>query len=189
MEQEKKKNNGLIIVLFLVILGLIGFINYDKVLKTENVDNDKITNDEIIENSGTNTDSNLVNLFVGTFSYKGELYDKEKDASGTDNVGDDAWTSGKMAYEKLVLNTDGLAEAEAGNVRAGGYSAKGKWYISNNELIIVNEKCTATVIDGKVEYPNCHSTWTYTYKIDNNKVIITSSNNTMATVDLSKEEN
>ena len=44
-------------------------------------------------------------------------------------------------------------------------------------LIIVNEKCTATVKDGKVEYPNCHPTWNYTYKIDNNNVIITSSNN------------
>ena len=129
----------------------------------------------------------LINKFIDTFSYRREYVDKEENADGSSSLEDDAWTSGKMTTEKLVLNSSGIVEASAGNVRAGGYSTKGKWYISNNELIINNENCTATVIDGKVEYPNCHPVWTYTYRIENNKLITTSNNNSMATVTLVNE--
>ena len=78
------------------------------------------------------------------------------------------------------------AEASAGNVRAGGYSAKGKWYISNNELIIVNEQCKAVAMNDEVVYPNCHEMWTYKLKEENGTVVLTSNNNSMTTVTLSK---
>ena len=93
-----------------------------------------------------------------------------------------------MAIEELVLNKDGTATANASNVRASGYNTKGKWYISNNEIIILNDLCESTIIDGKVEYPNCQPIWTYEYKLDNNNIVITSKNNTLATVDLIKNK-
>lgn len=182
MEQEKNKNGvNLLLIFIIVILAVLcvlfatGTIN----LKSETAEHN-FQQTEILT-------KNLIDKFIGSYSYKGEYVDKEGNADGSSTVADDALTSGKMATEKLVLNSSGLAEASAGNVRAGGYSAKGKWYISNNELIINNENCTATVIDGKVEYPNCHPVWTYTYKIEDNKVVIISNNNSVATVTLEKE--
>lgn len=91
-----------------------------------------------------------------------------------------------MASEKLVLNEDGSASASAGNVRAGSYSAEGKWYISNNELIIINNKCEATIIGDEVEYPNCQPIWSYPYEITNDNIIISSGNNSMVKVILNK---
>ena len=92
----------------------------------------------------------------------------------------------ELIYEEVKLNSSGYAEARGGNVCAGGYSAKGKWYISNNELIIINEECQPVIIDGKIEYPNCTPIWTYTYEIDNEKVILKSGNNSMEAVILNK---
>lgn len=85
------------------------------------------------------------------------------------------------------MNSSGVAEAKAGNVRGSGSTAKGKWYISNDKIIILNEKCTPSILNGEVEYVNCQPTWTYTYKIENNKVIISASNNITTDETLVKE--
>ena len=134
----------------------------------------------------TNFDYSLINNLIGTYTYEGEYVEKEKNACGETKYEEDPWASGKMASEKLVLNEDGTASASAGNVRAGGYSAEGKWYISNNELIIINNKCEATIIGDKVEYPNCQPIWSYPYEITDNNIVITSGNNTMDKVILNK---
>ena len=187
-------NKGLkivLIVLIIMVLALGGFIVYEKVLNKNNnvIDNNNKVNDNIKPDDNKTDcklDTSLVSKFIGTYTYEGEYVEKEKNASGETKYEEDPWASGKMTSEKLVLNEDGSASASAGNVRAGSYSAKGKWYISNNELIIINSKCEATIIGDKVEYPNCNPIWLYSFEITDNNIVITSGNNTMDKVILNK---
>lgn len=187
-------NKGLkivLVVLIIMVLALGGFIVYEKVLNKNNnvIDNNNKVNDNIKPDDNKTDcklDISLVSKFIGTYTYEGEYVEKEKNASGETKYEEDPWASGKMTSEKLVLNEDGSASASAGNVRAGGYSAEGKWYISNNELIIINSKCEATIIGDKVEYPNCQPIWSYPYEITDDNIVITSGNNTMDKVILNK---
>ena len=167
-----------LVVLIIMVLALSGFIIYEKALKKDNNVDDNKTDCKL--------DTSLVSKFIGTYTYEGEYVEKEKNASGETKYEEDPWASGKMTSEKLVLNEDGSASASAGNVRAGSYSAKGKWYISNNELIIINSKCEATIIGDKVEYPNCQPIWSYSFEITDNNIVISSRNNSMVKVILNK---
>ena len=167
-----------LVVLIIMVLALSGFIIYEKALKKDNNVDDNKTDCKL--------DTSLVSKFIGTYTYEGEYVEKEKNASGETKYEEDPWASGKMTSEKLVLNEDGSASASAGNVRAGSYSAKGKWYISNNELIIINSKCEATIIGDKVEYPNCQPIWSYPFEITDDNIVISSGNNTMDKVILNK---
>lgn len=175
-------NKGLkigLVILIVITLILGSYIVYDKLMKEDT---------KVCDKDNFKCDNDLINTLVGTYTYEGEYVEKEKNASGENKLEDDAYTSGKMAIEELVLNKDGTATASASNVRASGYNTKGKWYISNNEIIILNDSCNATVSDGKVTYPNCQPIWTYEYKLDNNNIVVTSKNNTLATVDLIKNK-
>lgn len=142
------------------------------------------------ESNCTETE-NLVDRLVGTYSYKGEYVETIKASGGSKAINNDkdAWTSGKMAYENLTLKASGLAEAGAGNMNAGGYEAKGKWYISNNEIIVTNDDCKPIVMGKEADYPNCSPIWIYRYSIENNNIVITSDNNTATTVTLIKGSN
>lgn len=180
-----------LIVLIIMVLALSGFIVCEKFLNKNNnvIDNNNKVNDNIKPDDNKTDcklDASLVSKFIGTYIYEGEYVEKEKNASGETKYEEDPWASGKMTSEKLVLNEDGSASASAGNLRAGGYSAEGKWYISNNELIIINNKCEATIIGDKVEYPNCQPIWSYPYEITDDNIVITSGNNTMDKVILNK---
>lgn len=174
-------NKGLkivLVVLIIMVLALSGFIIYEKALKKDNNVDDNKTDCKL--------DTSLVSKFIGTYTYEGEYVEKYKNASGEELSKYENLPSNATAYEKLVLNEDGSASASAGNVRAGGYSAEGKWYISNNELIIINNKCEATIIGDEVEYPNCQPIWSYPYEITNDNIIISSGNNSMVKVILNK---
>ena len=176
-------NKGLkiaLVVLIIMVLALGGFIVYEKVLNKNNnvIDNNNKVNDNIKPDDNKTEcklDTSLVSKFIGTYTYEGEYVEKYKNLPSNATV-----------YEKLVLNEDGSASASAGNVRAGGYEAEGKWYISNNELIIINNKCEATIIGDEVEYPNCQPIWSYPYEITNDTIIISSGNNSMVKVILNK---
>lgn len=176
-------NKGLkivLVVLIIIVFALSGFVFYEKTLKKDNNVDDNKTECKL--------DTSLVSKFIGTYTYEGEYVEKEKNASGETKYEEDPWASGKMASEKLVLNEDGSASASAGNVRAGGYSAEGKWYISDNELIIINDKCKAYEIsnDGEIVYGNCNPIWSYPFEITDNKIVISSGNNSMVKVILNK---
>lgn len=189
-------NKGLkivLVVLIIIVLALGGFIVYEKVLNKNNnvIDNNNKANDNIKPDDNKTDcklDTSLVSKFIGTYTYEGEYVEKEKNASGETKYEEDPWASGKMASEKLVLNEDGSASASAGNVRAGGYSAEGKWYISDNELIIINDKCKAYEIsnDGEIVYGNCNPIWSYPFEITDNNIVITSGNNSMVKIILNK---
>ena len=187
----EKNNKSLIIVLIIIIvllLGIMGFMyvkfNNDSNNK-ENVvtDNNKKDSYENYNNEKDNClDTKLVEKFVGKYSYKGEYVDKDINSS------DDNSSAEKTSYESLSLFSDGTANASAGNVRAGGYSASGKWYISNNELIILNDTCKAYEIsnDGEIVYGNCQPIWSYSFEITDNNIVISSGNNSMVKVILNK---
>ena len=189
-------NKGLkivLVVLIIMVLALGGFIVYEKVLNKNNnvIDNNNKVNDNIksVDNkTDCKLDTSLVSKFIGTYTYEGEYVEKEKNASGETKYEEDPWVSGKMASEKLVLNKDGSASASAGNVRAGSYSAEGKWYISDNELIIINDKCKAYEIsnDGEIVYGNCNPIWSYPFEITDNNIVISSGNNSMVKIILNK---
>lgn len=187
-------NKGLkiaLVVLIIMVLALGGFIVYEKVLNKNNnvIDNNNKVNDNIKPDDNKTDcklDTSLVSKFIGTYTYEGEYVEKYKNASGEELSKYENLPSNATVYEKLILNEDGSAMANAGNVRAGGYSAEGKWYISNNELIIINNKCEATIIGDEIEYPNCQPIWSYPFEITDNNIVISSGNNSMVKVILNK---
>ena len=167
-----------LVLLIIIVFALSGFAFYEKTLKKDNNVDDNKTECKLA--------TSLVSKFIGTYTYEGEYVEKYKNASGEELSKYENLPSNATVYEKLILNEDGSASASAGNVRAGGYSAEGKWYISNNELIIINNKCEATIIGDKVEYPNCQPIWSYPYEITNDNIVISSRNNSMVKVILNK---
>ena len=180
-----------LVVLIIIVFALSGFIVYEKDLNKNNnvIDNNNKVNYNIKPDDNKTEcklATSLVSKFIGTYTYEGEYVEKYKNASGEELSKYENLPSNATVYEKLILNEDGSASASAGNVRAGGYSAEGKWYISNNELIIINNKCEATIIGDKVEYPNCQPIWSYPYEITNDNIIISSRNNSMVKVILNK---
>lgn len=123
-------------------------------------------------------DSKMEEKLVGTYTYKGEYYDRERNASGEGFEEYDAYPLGKMAYEVLTLNADGSATMGAANARGSGSNGSGKWSVSGNKISINNEECT----DGG----NCQKVWEYSYFETNEGIQIKSSNNGVSTIQLKK---
>ena len=193
-------NKGLkivLVVLIIMVLALCGFIVYEKTLKEDNnvIDNNNKVNDNIKPDDNKTDcklDTSLVSKFIGTYTYEGEYVEEYskiyKNAGGEELSKYENLPTEATAYEKLTLKEDGTASASAGNLRAGGYEAEGKWYISNNKLIIINDKCKAYEIsnDGEIVYGNCQPIWSYSYEIKNNDIVISSGNNSMDMFNLNK---
>lgn len=124
------------------------------------------------------TDSKMEEKLVGTYTYKGEYYDRERNASGEGFTETDAYALGKMTYEVLTLNADGSATMSFANARGSGSSGSGKWSVSGDKISINNEECT----DGG----NCQKVWEYSYFETNEGIEIKSSNNGVSTIQLKK---
>ena len=184
MNQEKNKNAG-ITLLIIIIIALLVLI---ALLMTGTIDL-KLTKQEPNCPETATKAENLIDKLIGTYSYKGEYVETAKTSGGSKTINEDkdAWAKGKLAYESLTLKASGLAEVGAGNMNASGYEANGKWYISNNEIIVINDECKPIVVGKEADYPNCSPVWIYKYSIDNNSISITSDNNTVTTVTLTKE--
>lgn len=162
--------NIVITILSMLLIGLGSFLVYDKFIKEETIVN--CDNKDAIENNATSEqiDTNIMDKFIGIYKHEGEYINKKEEEIEKMPVDEviEADQQYKFTYEILKLNSSGYAEAYGYNVNGGGSDAKGKWYISENKLIIVNELCEEYV------YSNCDHIWTYTYKIENNKVVLTS---------------
>lgn len=124
------------------------------------------------------TDSKIKEKLVGTYTYKGEYYDRERNASGEGFNETDAYALGKMTYEVLTLKADGSAIMSYSNARGSGSNGSGKWSVSGNKISINNEECT----DGG----NCQKVWEYSYFETNEGIQIKSSNNGVSTIQLKK---
>lgn len=124
------------------------------------------------------TDSKMEEKLVGTYTYKGEYYDRERNASGEGFNETDAYALGKMTYEVLTLKADGSAIMSYSNARGSGSNGSGKWSVSGNKISINNEECT----DGG----NCQKVWEYSYFETNEGIQIKSSNNGVSTIQLKK---
>ena len=124
------------------------------------------------------TDSKIKEKLVGTYTYKGEYYDRERNASGEGFNETEAYALGKMTYEVLTLNADGSAIMGYSNARGSGSNGSGKWSVSGNKISINNEECT----DGG----NCQKVWEYSYFETNEGIQIKSSNNGVSTIQLKK---
>ncbi len=133
--ENQKNNSGLIalvIVLFLLVLGLGGYIIYDKVLSTkethieDNSTNDDKSNQEINQKNIT-----LANLY-GTYKYDYEY---------TNDYGN------KVHLElELSLNSDGTATY----LESDGYVAdktRGTYTYENNKIIYTRQYHVASNID------------------------------------------
>ena len=162
----EKNNKGLIaflvgVIIVLVVLCILFAMN-------------------IISFNKKDTDSKIEEKLVGTYTYKGEYYDRERNASGEGFTETDAYALGKMTYEVLTLNADGSATMSFANARGSGSSGSGKWSVSGDKISINNEKCT----DGG----NCQKVWEYSYFESNKGIEIKSSNNNVAIVYLKKSD-
>lgn len=132
----------------------------------------------VISFNKKDTDSKMEEKLVGTYTYKGEYYDRERNASGEGFNETDAYALGKMTYEVLTLKADGSAIMSYSNARGSGSNGSGKWSVSGNKISINNEECT----DGG----NCQKVWEYSYFETNEGIQIKSSNNGVSTIQLKK---
>lgn len=124
------------------------------------------------------TDSKIEEKLVGTYTYKGEYYDRERNASGEGFNETDAYALGKMTYEVLTLKADGSAIMSYSNARGSGSNGSGKWSVSGDKISINNEECT--------NGGNCQKVWEYSYFETNEGIQIKSSNNGVSTIQLKK---
>lgn len=165
----EKNNKGVIVFLIGVIILLIvlcilqarGIVDFDK--------------------KDSNNDEDNYNKLVGTYTYKGEYYDKESVASGEGFNDENAYVLGKMTYEVLTLNSDGSAIMSVSNARGSGSSGKGKWTVVGDKILVDNDEC--------VEDGNCQAVWVYSYVETNEEITIKSSNSNVAIVYLIKDKN
>lgn len=126
------------------------------------------------------TDSKMEEKLVGTYTYKGEYYDRERNASGEGFNETEAYALGKMTYEVLTLNADGSAIMGYSNARGSGSKGAGKWSVSGDKILINNDECTNN--------GNCQKVFVYSYHEFNDGIQIKSSNNNVAIVYLKKSD-
>ena len=108
MENKNKKYIVLVTILMILVLGLGGFIVYDKVLKEDKTTNNENSNSENSNNENTNVSetSNPFELFRNNLiQERNEKFDESKDRSLSYSLNEKT-AMGNYFYE-LSLNKDG----------------------------------------------------------------------------------
>ena len=108
MENKHKKYIVLVAILMILVLGLGGFIVYDKVLKEDKTTNNENSNSENSNNENTNVSeiSNSFELFRNNLiQERNEKFDESKDRSLSYSLNEKT-AMGNYFYE-LSLNKDG----------------------------------------------------------------------------------
>ena len=108
MENKRKSYSILVIILMILVLGLGGFIVYDKVLKEDKTTNNENSNSENSNNENTNVSetSNPFELFRNNLiQERNEKFDESKDRSLSYSLNEKT-AMGNYFYE-LSLNKDG----------------------------------------------------------------------------------
>ena len=150
MEQENTKNNTwLIIILILLVLGLTGYIVYDKVLSKEEVPTEEI-NVEVTE-KGENK-KNIFKDIIGKYYYSDGIY-----------------PCGAEEYTELVLNQDGTFKYNRSGACAEGERMEGTYALTENKIKLYNNLCTQTLYEGKCQTINCSQTLEIEYNYNSTK--------------------
>ena len=168
----EKNNKGLIVlvaILSVIILGLVGYIAYDKIsVNDENeniVDNNKEEDNSQIEANDDEITADL-QAYYSKFSGKYGFGVKTTQCNGTDEFAG-------MGFGDLEIRTDGTATYFSGMNCGGGYLNEGKYYIAgDNKIYLINDKCGFSCIDGDCFYPNCSKIEIFHYKEENGKISI-----------------
>ena len=176
--QNKKSGKGLIpvvVVLVLLVLGLGGYIAYDKFSVTENGKTEKPTQTETqvedntieessistVNNNSTTTIKTIFNNLVGNYSQQKTTTDKDLSCT---------------YYAELNLKEDGTYTYQAGCDCGGGIDASGNYALGVDKIYLYNDKCQPVTIpkdncEYECLYPNCRTLLDIEYK---NGILITS---------------
>lgn len=152
MEKKGKGKTIIIVILVFAVLGLGGYIAYDKVNEsntTNSLEKEvKQLNNEIAtlktEKQENNEVINPIDKLIGNWSYEETI--KSDNAECTATI-------------KLELKKDGTYTYESGHTCAGGIEASGRWSISADKIYLQNEKCLPVPDGGSNNciYPNCQT--------------------------------
>ena len=173
--KNQKSGKGLIpvvVILVLIVLGLGGYIVYDKVVTKETKEPEKTetqVEDNTLEessistvnNNSTTTIKTIFNNLVGNYSQQKTITDKYLSCT---------------YYAKLNLKEDGTYTYQAGCDCGGGIDASGNYALGVDKIYLDNDKCqpvTSPKDNGEYEclYPNCRTLLDIEYK---NGILITS---------------
>ena len=164
MENEKTKNNsGLIILLVLIILGLAGYIVYDKELSNKTLENQEQEIKGEVKEETTNNEQNAI-------TNPGSNKNIFKDIVGKYYYSDRTYPCGEEEYTELVLKEDGTYTYNRSGACASGARMQGTYSLTENKIRLYNELCTSTLLDGKCEHINCTPTSEIEYSYSNGAV-------------------
>ena len=79
-------------------------------------------------------------------------------------------------FLNLELKSDGTYTYTAGMNCGGGWNAYGKYAISEDKIYLFNDNCKINLVDGECGYINCENIIELNYSIENNEIIIKSTN-------------
>ena len=171
---EKNNSQGIIlIILVLALLGLGGYIIYDKTTSQSTTQanyetkikeleqeievykkEEQTTNNSVSGNSSQSSTSELDQLnsmLTGTYSYG-------KVISGDDCTG---LPEDEVDFVTITFNTDGTSDFNVGVNCGSAGSGSGKYYFNKNEVVVVDEECI------REQPANCRTTYVLKYKNGN----------------------
>jgi len=168
----EKNNKGLMIliaILSVIILGLVGYITYDKISENDEkeniVDNNKEENNEVDNNEISSDLQAYYSKFSGKYGIgKTEV---DEDFCNSDRVG-----KTETGYIFFEIKNDGTAIYRTGDYCAGGMSVSGKYIIDYDKIYIIDDICNFECYEGNCHIPNCTRVISVNYKEKNGKIVI-----------------
>lgn len=165
MENDNNKgkvNSGLIFLLVLVILGLIGYIVYDKVLSNKEEDNNKITSSE---------NQKALNDYIGLWYLSEEEY---KNSANPNSLSVKSVDNNKVSIKLYITRISDFNFDVEINENEGTFEAKpdnGESTINqpqtiNGKIILLNNKIKLTINYSNVKGLESGAEFEFTYHTD-----------------------
>lgn len=136
MENKSKGKTIAIVILVLIVLGLAGYIVYDKVMDEKKNEEDKTTQklDVNKENNEEQSGSEKVNI-TGLYKY-GQIYNID----ATECKSEDPTQEKGFTFE-ILINSNGSYEVKEASDCADVHTSKGTYTFDDNKLVL---KCDTT---------------------------------------------
>jgi len=183
MEKKSTGKTVLIVILLLAVIGLSGYIVYDKFMAEDDTtkleDQIKTLNQEIdtLKNTNTSTSSNPLTELVGNYAFEGTTT-----ATSVDEMKENE----SAVIAKLEIKADGTGVYTGGMVFGDVETAKGELAISGDKIYLFNDNCKEAVVSGnECVYPNCNPIIVFNYT--DGKITIAVQNDKNNTVELKKQ--